>query len=168
MMTELPFQLIKPIRGGIPLGDFYTKLENDPNYVCEAKMNGKRNLWAGGIMWSRSGLVWSRNSEVGDALKATVPDTVIDGELMAQAGVLWAFDLPNHPGIYEERRETLARLVEKINSPLVRLMPYVRWSDVGANGWEGVVFKKKGTRYRKGRTEGQTTSDWLKFRAEWL
>lgn len=167
-MSEIPYDLIKPIRGGRPLGRLYRQLVDDSDWVCEAKMNGKRCLWADDTVWSRSGLVHTRNAEVRQLLEQHFSGIDIDGELMPQDNVFWMFDLPNHPGTYDQRRAALAALIAKVDSPHIRLMPLVTWEDVDKNGYEGVVFKRRDSLYEKGIQPGQTTRKWMKFRAEWL
>jgi ATP-dependent DNA ligase len=149
------------------------QLENDPDWVAQAKINGQRAVWhpPTKTLWSRGDKPIVRSPEVLAAL-ASVRDCV-DGEFVPvvgkQKGTYWMFDLPDHRGTYEERLKAVAELVKKINSPVIKLAPpHIDWLDVDLNEWEGVVFKRLASKYPKAGVDGKTTPDWVKYRAEWL
>ena len=164
--VEMPFHPIKPIRGGKPLGSVYRDLETSTEWMCQAKLNGKRAVWdpVTQRLWSRQGNVL--HVEAAQMLSGTL--TSLDGELMRD-GRFWVYDVPDHAGQLSDRWPEVEKVVNEINQSLVRTCPLVtRWEEVTANGWEGVVFKKLTSKYRKGASEGRETTDWVKFRLEWL
>lgn len=161
-MREMPFQLIKPIKGGPPNQSLYQSLASSPDWLCQAKLNGKRALWDGHTLWSRQGNVIE--GEVEEALKGI--STMFDGEWVR--GVYYIFDLPDSPHPLSDRVQGIESIVDLIDSPYVRMCPIVQdWTEVRKNEWEGVVFKRKSSRYRRAHVANSETSDWVKFRAEW-
>lgn len=161
-MREMPFQLIKPIKGGPPKKDLYNSLANSPDWICQAKLDGKRALWDGQTLWSRQGNVIE--GKVSDALSGIA--TLFDGEWVK--GVFYIFDLPDSPHALSDRIAGIASIVDLIHSPVIRECPrVVDWSEVRKHGWEGVVFKRSTSRYRRAHVANSETSDWVKFRAEW-
>ena len=170
-MKEMPFQLVKPIRGGVPLDEYYLRLASDTSWVCQAKMNGKRALWdpESGVLWSRHGNSITNAVQVVQALSNIA--LLVDGELIVKDGtaVFYAFDLPDVDATLSERWRALAAVIDSLNAECVKLVPTeVRWDDVKSNAWEGVVFKRRSSRYVKGLTADKTISAWVKYRAEWM
>jgi ATP-dependent DNA ligase len=176
----LPFQPVKPVRGGRPLDDLFAQLTADPKWVVQAKMDGQRAVWDPdsptggnrGTLWSRRELPIHSPSVL--AVLNEV-DEVLDGEFIPVkggrgSGTYWVFDLPDHRGYLPERWAALEALVKSLGVPdLVRLCPSgVEWPEVEANGWEGVVFKRLASKYPKAMTPNNTTPKWVKYRAEWL
>lgn len=173
----MPFHPVKPVRGGKPLDEFFQRLASSSDWVCQAKMDGQRALWVPdspapgggrGVLWSRRELPITRAHDIVKALSTVT--SLIDGELiMGTTPKYWAFDLPYHEGDLEERWDSLTEVVSQINHPHVSLCPTgVTWEEVNLNGWEGVVFKRKGSKYVKGHSPDKTTGSWIKYRAEWL
>ena len=176
----LPFQPVKPVRGGRPLDGLFAQLTADPKWVAQAKMDGQRAVWdpdapTGG----NRGTLWSRRDRpIHSPRVLPVLNEVgvtLDGEYIPVKGgrglgTYWVFDLPDHPGYLPERWAALEALVTSLGVPdLVRLCPSgVEWSEVEENGWEGVVFKRLLTKYPKSMTPNKTTPWWVKYRAEWL
>jgi len=72
-------------------------------------------------------------------------------------GVLYAFDLPRHGGTLIERWTELAALELPLG---VRLVPTGTWADALVADWEGVVYKRLGSRY----PTRPVTREWVKFR----
>ncbi len=175
-MPSLPFCPVKPIRGGRPLDSLFNQLTNDPNWVCQAKMNGKRAIWdpASRTLWSRSGnrVTPHQASEVLQHLQGC--PVALDGELITRRStgqeVFWAFDLPDSTLPLVDRWVELRNVISNFNrTSYIELCPSgVSWAEVESQGWEGVVFKKLTSRYEKAYTEGRTTANWVKYRAEWL
>lgn len=160
---NIPFWPVKPIRGGRPLDGLYGKLSTSKDWMCQAKMNGKRVIWDGEVLWSRQGN--RLNNAISEALEGV--HQTLDGELVKDG--LWVFDLPDHPGTLTERWGALAGWVRRMDHPKIQLCPSeVAWQDVEREGWEGVVFKKRTSKYPKSRFDGRETADWVKYRAEWL
>lgn len=165
----MPFHPVKPIRGGRPLDRLYCQLAKDPEWVCQAKIDGQRTVWSGGTLWSRRELKIVRAPEVEAALGNA--KEVFDGELVIKGGKqhYYLFDLPDHPGSLAERFARLREHVSAIGSPHVSLCPSgVEWEQVDQEQWEGVVFKRLNSKYPKGVTPNTTTPTWIKYRAEWL
>jgi ATP-dependent DNA ligase len=164
-VTEMPFQLIKPIKGGKPLGDLYRRLEADEAWICQAKLNGKRALWDGQFFWSRQGN--RLDGKLADQLRQLFPDIVLDGELVGD--VYWVFDCAEVGLTLDDRLAIVRSVVGPQENESLRICPIVsRWEEVNENKWEGVVFKRRSSKYLRAATQGKETTDWVKFRAEWL
>lgn len=145
------------------MDDLYQELSASDLWVCQAKLNGRRAVWDGTILWSRQGN--PLESRVVGALRGFA--SCLDGEFMNDS--FFPFDLPDHPGSLDERWATLEWVVREIDSPFIRTCPLApSWDAVVEHGWEGVVFKKRKSKYRKAMKDGVTTADWIKYRAEWL
>ena len=109
---------LKPIPGGQPCKGFFDRLMADPIWVCEAKLDGRRAIWDGKMLWGRQGQLLPKCSHVAPFLEG---QQALDGEWMGNE--LWCFDLPDHPGTFLERRAALEELVAFIGSPHVHAMP---------------------------------------------
>ena len=165
MLPEMPFHPMKPIKGGPPLSALYRQLASSPDWMCQAKLDGHRVLWDGKVLWSRHGN--RLDNAVAQALEGV--DMTLDGELMG-GREMFVYDLPDLARRQlQERWKRIPQVVSSINSTIIRVCPVVHnWEEVTDNQWEGVVFKKVNSLYPMGRSEGQETTDWVKFRAEWL
>lgn len=158
------------------MDDLFNRLMVDPNWTCQAKMNGKRAIWdpSSQTLWSRSGNRVTPHQAAGVLQDLVDVPVSIDGELVTRRGtgeeVFWAFDLPDHTGSLRERWVDLQDLMSNFNrSSNLEICPSsVQWADVERFGWEGVVFKKLASKYEKAYSEGKTTASWVKYRAEWL
>ena len=157
----LDFAPVKPIRGGRPLDELYLQLAEDPEWVCQAKLNGIRAIWTGKTLWSRTGnLITQKLAPVSlDRVRGVTHR--LDGELLSDGRYL-VFDLPDDKGPLTDR---WSRLVD-LGIPLCPTN--VVWARVVEHGWEGVVFKKLASKYPKALADGKTTPSWVKYRAEWL
>lgn len=75
-----------------------------------------------------------------------------------------AFDAPLAPGIWLDRRAVLEDLVTDIDTDRVTFTPYSSdpafFEQVRAMGMEGVIAKRKTSRYQPGKR----SSDWIKFK----
>ena len=172
-MDTIPFCPVKPLRGGKPLDSLFNKLMADPQWMAQAKLDGRRAVWDGdGVLWSRQ-----RNNLKDIAVSPVAAlqgcTHVMDGEFIRTLGkddgTFYPFDLPDHPGNLDERTAALKIIVGGINDPSVVLCPFeVLWPQVDVNGWEGIVLKKRSSFYPKARVDGKTTPAWVKYRAEWL
>ena len=149
----------KPARGGRPLDAHYQRLAADPEWVCQAKIDGWRAVCHRGVLRTRTG-----NPIDAPAVVSALPaHLAIEGEWHKPSGTFYAFDLPQHPGSYAERWRSLVEALTPCQA--VQLIPHrVTWADVAANGWEGVVFKWLPGRY----PNAGVTSSWMKYRAAWL
>ena len=162
---SLDFVPVKPIRGGRPMDGLYNRLASDPLWVTQAKLNGIRALWDGADLWSRTGgrATYKLNSRNLAVLRRV--SQLTDGELLPD-GRYFPFDLPDHTGPLVERWAALEALAAQYD---LTLCPTgVAWADVERLSWEGVVFKRLSSKYPKAYSEGKTTPDWVKYRAEWL
>lgn len=140
----------RPAHGGRPLSPLFRALLDSGAWAMEAKVDGVRAVWDGSAWWSRHG----RRLATGPDLHGA---PALDGELLD--GELWAFDLPLHPGTYDQRRRALSGIVDGLEG--VRLVPQLTtWEE--AAPYEGVVMKLRSSLYRC------KPHDWLKFRAAWL
>lgn len=172
----IPFIPVKPIRGGRPLDDLYRQLAADPEWVCQAKMNGKRAIWdpSSKTLWSRTGNRVTPHQAKGVLETLRDCPVTLDGELITRRTtgeeIFWAFDLPDHRGTLRERWVELEGVLSGYDrTSFVELCPSsVHWEDVEQHGWEGVVFKRAASKYEKARVEGKETASWVKYRAEWL
>lgn len=138
------------------------------HWTCQAKLDGARRLVRieGGKvkLWTRKG---KRVYHEGlcEALSAVCGTNLwLDGEWYG--GALYVFDLPGAAPL-ARRVSTLRYLVEDvIDSPLVRRMPTLDtqggYREAIALGFEGVVYKRLGSRYPWAAQPGGLTSDWLK------
>jgi ATP-dependent DNA ligase len=102
---------------------------------------------------------------------------MLDGEYLTVTGTsrreacFYPFDLPDHHRLsLSERWPLLMEMLAPMQgSGLVEPCPSnVSWEDVVEHGWEGVVFKRLGSRYKRAIVPGKTVASWVKYRAEWL
>ena len=95
-------------------------------------------------------------------------DVTLDGEWVPGEGY-HAFDLPDESGDYDHRLKVLGSL--KIPG-LITLRSYDAhfaqvYATLSRSIMEGVVFKRRASRYTKQRRASAETRDWLKRRFEW-
>lgn len=173
----LPWHPVKPVRGGRPLDDLYLRLEADPAWVCQAKLDGRRALWDGERLWSRQGNLLDLCEPMLALLEEHAPGVMLDGEYMTVKGThrkeacFFPFDVPDHHRLPLQERwmHLIDVLAPMEGSGLVEPCPHdVSWGDVDRHGWEGVVFKRVNSRYERGIRPGKTVASWVKYRAEWL
>jgi bifunctional non-homologous end joining protein LigD len=100
--------------------------------------------------------------------KLPVPDAILDGEITWSANAYHVFDVMWLDGRevmslpLEERRALLASL--PLEPPLRRvelLDMHEPWAHAARQGWEGVVAKRRGSRYEQRRSP-----QWLKMKCE--
>lgn len=144
------------------------------------KLDGVRGWWTGEKLISRRGNVFAAPDWF---VEGWPRDVVVDGEIFGGRGnfnetsgfvrrerphagwkklVYFAFDLPEHPGTYEERMEALDRLVEKVDSPYLAAVPRIKFEGkdqlqlvlekVEDAGGEGLVIVAPGSRYVADKT----------------
>ena len=163
--------LAKTYHPGIDLRDFW---------VSE-KLDGVRGRWDGQRLVTRSGQVIAAPTW----FTAGWPSVPLDGELWGGRGqfestvstvrqlqpddAAWqrirfmVFDLPTHPGVFTERLQAGAALVESLNRPWVQLVPQTRGTshaalmkrldDVVRHGGEGLMLHRGDALYRTQRSE---------------
>jgi ATP-dependent DNA ligase len=153
------------------------KLEShltDDGWVAEQKLDGTRvmiHITEDDITFSGVNgdpVKFAAAAQHFDNLKADLfglLPMVIDGELIIETGVFWAFDLPYCRGFISPehalklRREALGVVVGKLDSGLVKIVPqaagYIQkrrlWDNVANGGGEGIVLKKLDAPYHVGR-----------------
>lgn len=163
--------LAKTYQPGIDLRDFW---------VSE-KLDGVRGRWDGQRLVTRGGQVIAAPTW----FTAGWPSVPLDGELWGGRGqfestvstvrqlqpddAAWqrirfmVFDLPTHPGVFTERLQAGATLVESLNRPWVQLVPQTRGTshaalmkrldDVVRHGGEGLMLHRGDALYRTQRSE---------------
>lgn len=163
---------VKPTSGGQPLNGLYRQLASSPDWVQEAKLDGVRAYWDGFDLWSRTGNKLPRCEEVKAVLPRGIP---FDGEIVygLEGPVFWLFDMPGLPEgqAYTQRRATLEHIYKGFHDKTklcIKLTPYVTWDDVERLSLEGVVFKKRDSRYEMAHRAGVKTASWVKFVARLL
>jgi DNA ligase-1 len=151
------------------------------------KYDGVRGYWDGQTLRTRSGAVIGAPAW----FTAHWPSTPMDGELWAGRGqfelasgtirqqppddAAWrhirymVFDLPGHPGTFDQRIPALQQLIARIDSPWVLAVRQVKLTDEAAlqrrldevvrAGGEGLVLHRGASIYRAGRSD-----DLLKFK----
>lgn len=140
---------------------------NDPEWVAQEKMNGIRLILKASdgkvIGINRKGLERPIPVEVHDALASG--EVELDGELIGPK--FFAFDVLGYgtsdfrKDTLESRLKMLSKVVERINSPAVRLVATIVGTAAKKNlvkqlkndRKEGVVFKEIGGEYEPGRRE---------------
>ena len=147
------------------------------DFRCEAKINGIRVIVTHGQVFTRQGSVLSATKGA-RRVPRCLSETTVEGEWEQATGILWVFDLPDHPGALDERVAELARLVKGAGSPLLRLIPRATGCSFrqfyeelklpgnrhGCGVAEGVVLKRRASRYTKCNRANTEIRDWLKRR----
>ena len=152
------------------------------DWSMECKVDGIRVLvLPGGDVWTRHGSRITKYKGMHLVRKATDSlDTKIDAEWEFRGGimVLHIFDLPDHPGTYDERVAEIPALIAAIgplSSDGVSVQPIMRatgpfrdhyeaWKSAGH---EGVVVKRRASLYSRMPREKMETRDWVKYRFSW-
>jgi DNA ligase-1 len=159
-----------------------------PDYWVSEKLDGVRGYWDGAQLLTRSG---NRIAAPG-WFTAGWPDTAMDGELWAGRGGFerassivrqlraddrdWhalkfmVFDLPAHPGSFDQRLPALRAQVAALDLPWVQAVQQSRLRDenelqqrleaIVAAGGEGLMLHRGAAHYVAGRS-----ADLLKFKA---
>jgi len=164
-----------------------TLLELPPDdWVMEPKLDGIRIILYEGVPYVRQGTPLSPSkggaalAKLGAALRGKGITATIDGEWLPKSESFHAFDLPDDPSPYDERRARLLELVEKASlshcgQPTPALWPitvfhtnfpqiYAKLKESGA---EGIVLKKRSSLYLRQTRAGVEVRDWLKRRFCW-
>lgn len=149
-------------------------------YWVSEKLDGVRAWWNGEVLLSRRGM----RLQAPPWFTAEFPQQPLDGELwlgrgaFAQLsgivrrtksdGAAWrkvrfmVFDLPAHPGVFDERLLRMREIFAGVDSPYIGLVEQFRVADevelleelnrVAAAGGEGLMLRRGLSRYRAGRT----------------
>ncbi|MBL8473867.1 MAG: DNA ligase [Rhodocyclaceae bacterium] len=169
------------------LADTYTEGSDPRGYWVSEKLDGMRGYWDGKRLLTRGG----NPIAAPDWFTAGWPDHPLDGELWAGRGkfeetvstvrsqvpddAAWRrirymlFDLPAHPGSFDERVPALKEAVARIAQPWVEMIEQtpattavalkLRLQEVVRAGGEGLVLHRGDAKYRAGRT-----GDLLKYK----
>lgn len=151
-------------------------------YWVSEKLDGVRARWDGHALWTRAG----NRVDAPDGFTRGWPRQPLDGELWAGRGRfehasstvrryppdaaawrslrLMVFDLPAHPGTFDQRLAALRVLFERTASPTLELIPQQRIADTRAlrrqleatvaAGGEGLMLHHQDNRYIAGRSAG--------------
>ena len=165
-----PLALAKAYGGAVPVS----------RYWVSEKLDGVRAWWDGAAFLSRGG----KRLQAPSWFIAGFPQQPLDGELWLGRGAFaelsgivrrtksdgaaWrkvrfmVFDLPAHPGVFDERLLRLGELFDGVESPYIGLVEQFRVADedelmaqlnrVVAAGGEGLMLRRGLSRYRAGRT----------------
>ena len=165
-----PLALAKAYSGAVPVS----------RYWVSEKLDGVRAWWDGAALLSRGG----KRLQAPSWFTAGFPQQPLDGELWLGRGAFaelsgivrrtqsdgaaWrkvrfmVFDLPEHPGVFDERLLRLVELFDSLESPYIGLVEQFRVADevellaelnrVDAAGGEGLMLRRGLSRYRAGRT----------------
>lgn len=157
----------------------------DPDaWTMEPKLDGVRMLWertpSGVYVYSgRNGRAATGKKAIKELLMFLPVGTVLDSELITHGYApsrtfeTFVFDVLRlgeknvMPLPWHKRRALLEAIGEEFDGELVHLVPsvrpdqelYERWVD---DGLEGVVLKRKGSRYK----EGSRSQDWTKLKPQ--
>ncbi len=147
------------------------------DWALEVKINGCRVIVSAGQVWTRQGTPLSRPKGAQRVLAlAGGLGCTVEGEWVNATGKLWLFDLPDHPGSYDERRAALSDLLSTTHYPLPTLVGLVPralgsfaafYAACKIEGFEGVVAKRRLSHYPKCPRPDTLTRDWLKRRFAW-
>jgi bifunctional non-homologous end joining protein LigD len=144
-----------------------------PDWIFERKFDGIRVIafkrGADVRLYSRNRLPWHLPT-IADAIAALpIADAILDGEVTHEPGIVYhVFDVMWLDGRdvtarpLEQRRALLAGLdLRPPLEPVPMLEHEQPWELARANGWEGVIAKRKGTPY-----EHKRSKHWLKMKCE--
>jgi bifunctional non-homologous end joining protein LigD len=143
-----------------------------PEWMFERKFDGIRLLAykrAGDVkLYSRNQLPQHLPTVAAAVARLPARELILDGELLWDGSAYHVFDLLWHDGEnlcerpIEERLQALARL--PFTEPLHHVKPLAGdqpWLRAAAEGWEGVIAKRRGSRY-----EHRRSPHWLKMKIE--
>jgi ATP-dependent DNA ligase len=157
-------------------------LELPPDdWALEPKIDGIRVVWLEGRPFTRQGSLLSA-SKGADRLcqHLSAVEHTLDGEWVPARDEFYAFDLPDCPLSYDERRSALAKILglvagTEFDPPLSCTVPALAltasspqvYEGLKGHGAEGVVLKRRRAVYAKHIRPGVESRDWLKRRFAW-
>jgi ATP-dependent DNA ligase len=144
------------------------------DWAMEPKVDGIRVIIVAGETYTRQGTVLSpgKGAALLRKLVASVEET-LDAEWVPGDGELYLFDLPDHPGSYDDRRRAMIEIEERRIPRLYLVGSYtVNFPQTYEvlrrdNFAEGVVLKRRHSLYTKQARSNTETRDWLKRRFVW-
>jgi ATP-dependent DNA ligase len=144
------------------------------DWAMEPKVDGIRVIIVAGEPFTRQGspLSLGKGAALLRKLVAGIPET-LDAEWVPGDGEFYLFDLPDHPGSYDDRRRAMIEIEER-RIPRLHLMasytcnfPNIYKIVNRDNFAEGVVLKRRHSLYTKQARSNTETRDWLKRRFVW-
>jgi ATP-dependent DNA ligase len=99
-------------------------------------------------------------------------EETLDGEWVLKEGKYYAFDLPDHPGDFDERSRALRKVAAFKISGLAIVDSYGGhfariYTTISGGAIEGVVFKRRSSLYAKQPRASAEIRTWLKRRFAW-
>jgi len=184
-LLALLIQLPAPLFAGEPpplmLANVYRNEIPLTEYLVSEKLDGMRGYWDGHRLLTRGG----ETIHVPSWFTAGWPDTPLDGELWIARGqfsqtvsivrqqtpddAAWrklrfmVFDLPAHPGTFDERNAALQRIVARVGEPWLQQVAQFKVTDqaelqallkrVVKQGGEGLMLHRGSSLYRAERND---------------
>ncbi len=156
------------------------------DWACEAKMDGCRVIIARPyinrpiVVWKRQGTPLPKGKGLGRLEDLFTARCIalwdrarfLEGEWVNREGVLYLFDLPDHPGTYDERHFALFKIVQAIAQPGICLIPraesgFQAFYEAMRGQAEGVVMKRRASLYVRCNRPNTASRDWIKRRYSW-
>lgn len=165
----------------VALANIYEEGVDLSAYWVSEKLDGIRALWDGDVLYSRrgnhiaapgwflqgfpaarlDGELWMGRGDF-EKLSGTVRREVPDEQAWRRVRYM-VFDLPAHPGPFDERLRRLQTLVEGIDAPYLELVGQYRVASHGelmaelervvARGGEGLILRRASSLHRAGRSD---------------
>jgi DNA ligase-1 len=180
-LLQLPFPLLAAELPPLMLANIYRDEIPLTEYRVSEKLDGMRGYWDGHRLVSRGGEI----IHAPQWFTAGWPNVPLDGELWIARGRFaqtvsivrkqtpgdaeWrqihfmVFDLPAHPGVFDERDAALQQIVARVGQPWLQHVVQLRISDhdalqamlerIVAQGGEGLMLHRGASLYRAERND---------------
>jgi DNA ligase-1 len=180
-LLQLPTPLFATEPPPLMLANIYRDEIPLTEYRISEKLDGMRGYWDGHRLFSRGGEI----IHAPQWFTAAWPNVPLDGELWIARGRFaqtvsivrkqtpgdaeWrqihfmVFDLPAHPGVFDERDAALQQIVARVGQPWLQHVAQLRVSDHDAlqamldrivgQGGEGLMLHRGASRYRAERND---------------
>ena len=165
----------------VALANVYEEGVDLSGYWVSEKLDGVRALWDGEALYSRrgnrfaapawflrgfpvrrlDGELWIGRGGF-ETLSGTVRREVADEQAWRRVRYM-VFDLPGHPGPFDQRLRRMQELVEGLDAPYLDLVDQYRLASHGqlmaelervvARGGEGLMLRRGSSRHRAGRSD---------------
>ena len=155
-----------------PRSQLFKELDNNPNWIAERKINGKRVLIVGELDGVK---VYTRHGRLIEIRKQSKIQfgTGLDGELEFKTKRMFLFDCFMYEGRrlwhfpLTQRKSILNKLA--LDSDMEKLTPVELnkcqfYQDCIKNGDEGIVLKRKDSRWQGDFKSSRKVSEWLKIK----
>lgn len=165
----------------LPLANVYRQDVDLKAYWVSEKLDGVRAWWDGESLYSRQGNRFDAPATFVEGF----PKVLLDGELWIGRGTFerlsgivrrspgresaWqdvrfmVFDLPGHPGTFDQRLARLKELLDTVKTSRIGLVEQFRIEDetelmatldeIVAGGGEGLMLRRSDSYYRRGRSD---------------